>query len=149
MKKSFKKTKQQTYLSHLTHECSDEELARDWTLYPQDKKQIIQYHKQYRVHFPIQLCALRLYGRFIANVHLLSPRLISYITTQLGLSPTIQVNVPTREATLYEQRKHILAYSKFKKYDSKSNATLEKWILGKIKKNGCQNKSLSKPRSIY
>jgi TnpA family transposase len=133
MKKSFKKTKQQTYLSHLTHECSDEELARDWTLSPQDKKQIVQYHKQYRLHFAIQLCALRLYGRFIANVHSLSPRLINYITAQLGLPPTLQVIVPTREATLYEQRKHILAYSKFKKYSSKADATLEKWILGKIK----------------
>ena len=33
MKKSFKKNKKQTYLSHFTHECSDEELARDWTLF--------------------------------------------------------------------------------------------------------------------
>jgi len=133
MKKRFKKSKQQTYLSNLTHECSDEELARDWTFSPQDKKQIVQYHKQYRLYFAIQLCALRLYGRFIANVHSLSPRLINYITAQLGLPPTLQVNVPTREATLYNQRKHILAYLKFKKYDSKANTTLDKWILGKIK----------------
>jgi hypothetical protein len=67
MQKSLKKSKQQHYLSFVTNECSDEELARDWTLSSSDTKQIIQYHKQYRIHFAIQLCALRLYGRFIVN----------------------------------------------------------------------------------
>jgi hypothetical protein len=95
MKKRLKKSKQQTYLSYLTTECSDEELARDWTLSSQDKKQIIQYHKQYRLHFAFQLCALRLYGRFIVNVNTLSPKLINYLSLQLGLSPTLKINIPT------------------------------------------------------
>lgn len=75
MKRRLKKSKQQTYFNYFTNECSDEELARDWALSSPDKKQIIQYHKQYRVHFAIQLCALRLYGRFIV-VNTLSPKLI-------------------------------------------------------------------------
>lgn len=132
MQKNLKKSKPQHYLSFVTNECSDEELARDWTLSSLDKKQIIQYHKQYRIHFAIQLCALRLYGRFIVNVNTLSPKLINYITSQLSLPPTLQINAPTREGTLYEQRKHILRYLKFTKYDSNANNLLEKWIKDKV-----------------
>ena len=51
----------------LPQRFSDEEMVRDWTLTKHDYLEINKYRKQYRLGIAIQLCAMRLYGRFLSQ----------------------------------------------------------------------------------
>jgi len=104
-------TNQQRYQPlTLPQRFSDEEMVRDWTLSRRDGQMVNRYRKQYRLGLAIQLCAMRLYGRFLNQLNDLSPRVISYLSNQLELPPTLTVAVPEREATLLEHRNNILQY---------------------------------------
>ena len=103
-------------------------MVRDWTLSRRDCQVVNKYRKQYRLGFAIQLCAMRLYGRFLNQLHDLSPRVISYLSSQLDLPPTLTVDVPEREATLLEHRNNILKYLGFQRFDDKVEADLDRWI---------------------
>ena len=72
----------------LPEEFSDEEMARDWTLSAPDRATLLEcIQKRYRPWSGIQLCAARLYGRFLSDCNELSPRLVNYINQQLELPP--------------------------------------------------------------
>lgn len=112
----------------LPQDFSDEEMARDWTLSDADKKEISKYRKNSRIFIAIQLSALRLYGRFLAEANGLSPRIVNYLNNQLGLPPSLTVATPEREATFSEYRKNILNYLGFSKYNDEAQARLQKWL---------------------
>jgi Domain of unknown function (DUF4158) len=83
----------------LPQHFSDEELARDWTLVEGDHQEIARYRKGFRLSIAIQICAVRLYGRFVHHVHDVSPHIVNYLGQQLDLPPSLTVEVPEREAT--------------------------------------------------
>jgi len=105
-------------------EFSDEEMARDWTLSSQDKLIVSKYRRNSRLLFAIQLCAVRLYGRFLKDISHLSPRILNYLNKQLDLPPSLAIEVPDREATLSRQRKDILNHLGFKKYGKEAEERL-------------------------
>ncbi|EPG3590012.1 DUF4158 domain-containing protein, partial [Klebsiella pneumoniae] len=90
----------------LPQDFSDEEMARDWTLTTSDLQEIGRYRARSRLFIAIQICAVRLYGRFIQDIGSVSPRIVSYLNKQLALPPSLSVVSPEREATLAEQRKN-------------------------------------------
>jgi len=112
----------------LPSEFSDEEMVRDWTLSITDKVELEQYQPNYRIFVTIQLCAVRLYGRFLGNVHHLSPRIVNYLAQQLDLPPSLTIEVPERKATYSQQRKNILTYLGFQKFDGTAQENLETWL---------------------
>jgi len=112
----------------LPQEFSDEEMARDWTLSENDKSEAGKYRKNSRLFIALQLCSVRLYGRFLSNVGDVSPRIVSYLTNQLELPPSLSIFIPERESTLYEQRKNILSYLGFSKYDDNTEQVLRSWL---------------------
>ena len=75
----------------LSHKFSDEEMIRDWTLSKADKLEINNYRKTFRTFVALQLCAIRLYGRFINNISTISVRVINYLNKQLNLPPSLIV----------------------------------------------------------
>ena len=85
----------------LSHDFSDEEMARDWTLTPGDQQELGKYNKHYRLFVAIQLCAVRLYGRFLNEIHDLSPRIVNYLNGQLDLPPALTIQAPDAESHLY------------------------------------------------
>ena len=93
-KEQFLTNQQRNQPLMLPQRFSDEEMVRDWTLSRRDCQVVNKYRKQYRLGFAIQLCAMRLYGRFLNQLHDLSPRVISYLSSQLDLPPTLTVDVP-------------------------------------------------------
>ena len=107
---------------------SDEEMARDWTLSDDDREQIGKHRKSYRLYFALQLCAVRIYGRFLNQVHDLSPRIVNYLGSQLDLPPSLSVEVPQREATYLQHRKQILEYLQFQKFDDTAYEHIEDWL---------------------
>lgn len=112
----------------LPQEFSDEEMARDWTLTGHDLQEIGKYRKTSRLFISVQICLARLYGRFINEVEVLSPRIVNYLNGQLGLSPSITVKLPDREATYIEYRKNILNHLGFRKFDADAQAVLQEWL---------------------
>lgn len=112
----------------LPQRFSDEGMVRDWTLNRRDCQMVNKYRRQYRLGVAIQLCAMRLYGRFLNQLSDLSSRVVSYLSSQLDLPPTLTVEVPEREATLLEHRNNILKYLGFRRFDDKVEADLDRWV---------------------
>lgn len=109
----------------LPQDFSDEEMVKDWTLSVSDKAEVGQYRPNYQLFVVIQLCAVRLYGRFLSDVHHLSPRIVNYLAQQLDLPPSLTIEVPERKATYSQYRKNILTYLGFQKFDSAAQTNLE------------------------
>lgn len=117
----------------LPQKFSDEEMARDWTLSDIDIEEINKYRKGFRPFVAVQLCAVRLYGRFLNDVHDLSPRIVSYLNRQLNLPPSLTIQVPDRKATYTEYRKNILNHLGFQKFDEVAQQHLQTWLAEKAK----------------
>lgn len=65
---------------------SDEELARDWTLSAADKVAIQGCRgDDNRLRFALQLCVLRLYGRFLPTYDTVPLRIVNHLGRQLAL----------------------------------------------------------------
>jgi hypothetical protein len=62
----------------LPQHVSDEERVRAWTLSPSDIAERAKYRHRCRLFIAIQLCAVRLYGRFLNHVPDLSPHIVNY-----------------------------------------------------------------------
>lgn len=72
--------------------------------------------------------AIRFYGRFLAEVNDLSPSVVNYLNIQLNLAPSLTIKIPSRDATLSEQRNKILTYLGFCKYDDAAQSRLQAWL---------------------
>ena len=107
---------------------SEEEIARDWTLSEQDRAEMGKYRTSFRLFVAIQLCAVRLYGRFVPQVHALSPHIVHYVGHQLDLPPSLALEVPARKATYIDHRQQILTYLGFQKFDDTAHAHLTTWL---------------------
>ncbi|MEM9814817.1 MAG: DUF4158 domain-containing protein [Cyanobacteria bacterium P01_D01_bin.6] len=107
---------------------TDEEMIRDWNLPVADHEVIGKYHKKFRLHMAIQLCAVRLYGRFLKQVHDLAPQIVDYLGQQLELPPSLGVEVPAREATYLEHRQVILQHLGFQRFGDRAQQQLEAWL---------------------
>jgi len=127
-KEQFLPKHKRTQPISLSHDFSDEEMARDWTLSPDDKAEINTYRTSSRLVIAVQLCAVRLYGRFLTGLQDLSPRIVNYLTSQLALPPTLTVEIPEREATALEHRKNILSYLGFRRFEDIRQAHLQTWL---------------------
>jgi TnpA family transposase len=127
-KEHFLSQRQRYQPISLPQHFSDEEVARDWTLLERDRQEIERYRKDSRLYMAIQICAVRLYGRFLHHVHDLSPHIINYLGQQLDLPPSLTVEVPEREATYLEQRQNILKHLGFQRFDHNAQEQLEAWI---------------------
>jgi hypothetical protein len=113
---------------NLPQEFSDEEMARDWTLSEIDKEEVNRHGQGYRLFIAVQLCAVRLYGRFLSEAHDMSPRIIAYLNNQLGLPPTLTIQVPKRKATYTQYRKNILIHLGFQKFDESAQKQVQDWL---------------------
>jgi hypothetical protein len=110
---------------------SAEEIARDWTLSDFDLEHISAFRKSYQLYAAVQICSIRLQGCFLASVQELSPHIINYLNSQIGLPVTMYVNEPTRRATRSQYHRQILTHLSFKKYDEKIHLELEDWARNK------------------
>ena len=87
--------------------------------------EIARYRKGFRVYIAIQICAVRLYGRFVNHVHDVSPHIVNYLGQQLDLPPSLAVEVPEREATALEHRQNVLKHLGFQRFDPSAHAQLD------------------------
>jgi Domain of unknown function (DUF4158) len=84
----------------LPEDPSDDELLRHWTLSEADTREILRCRgDDNRQRFALQLCALRLFGRFVPNHTAVPVRILNSLGRQLDLPPTLFLPPPHREAT--------------------------------------------------
>ena len=95
----------------LPEDPSDEELARDWTLSTPTKPRSLRCRTdRHRLSFAIQLCVLRVHGRFLSDFEAMGVRITNHLCRQLDLPPVLFVNPPRREATDLEHEHRIREY---------------------------------------
>lgn len=118
---------------------SDEEMARDWTLSQADLHELKRYRKQTRLYLAIQICCVRLHGRFVQRINDLSVKIITYLNTQLDLPKNLTITPPARKASESIYRNHILSYLGFQKFDNVSEQQLKNWLKGKAQQGELPN----------
>ena len=64
-------------------QISDETLAKDWTLAKDDILFVNKHRRIFRQGIALQLCAIKIYGRFLNNWTDLSPQILNYVNQQL------------------------------------------------------------------
>lgn len=107
--------------------ADEEALIRDWTLSEADQQHLAQYRKNFRLPLALQLCAVRLYGRYIADITLLSPQVVDYIAQQLQLT-YMSLQESSRKATWIAQQQQLLHYLGFQRLKLVERKTLQDWI---------------------
>ena len=112
----------------LPQSFSDEQMVKDWTLSESDQEEIGKHRKNFRLFIAIQICSVRLYGRFLNQVHDLSPHIVNYLGQQLALPPSLAIDVPQRKATYTDHRQNILKHLGFQKLDEAIQEKLETWL---------------------
>lgn len=115
-------------MGELPQNFSDEEMARDWTLSAADRAEVEKYRKNFRLFVAIQLCSVRLYGRFLNHVHDLSLHIVDYLGQQLDLPPSLAIDVPERKATYTDHRQTIMQYLGFQRFEEQAQEQLKTWI---------------------
>ena len=63
----------------LPQRFSDEKMVRDWTLSQADREEIDKYRKNSRLFIAVQICTVRLYGRFLNQVSELCVPILHYL----------------------------------------------------------------------
>jgi hypothetical protein len=105
---------------------SDEALARDWTLSAADKGEIQACRGDaHRLRFALQLCVLRLYGRFLTTYDAVPLRIVNHLGRQLGLPPMLLLDPMPRPATEREYQQRLRAYVGYQPFGPDIQTSLE------------------------
>lgn len=128
-------------------EFSDEGLVKDWNLSVRDLKILGSINLEYRLYVALQLCAMRLYGRFLLEINDVSPRVFNYVGRQLHLPPTLVVKKPERKSTRASHHEKILNYLDFTIFGKLEHANLSEWLKDQIKTGILIDDLLSKSES--
>jgi Domain of unknown function (DUF4158) len=108
---------------------SEEELARDWTLSHADKAEILRCRTGgHRLSFAIQLCVLRVHGRFLADFDGVGVRITNHLCRQLDLPPVLFVNPPSREATDLGHEHRIREYLGIRPFEPHAEERLKREV---------------------
>lgn len=118
---------------HLPEDPAEEELARNWTLSPADRVEVLRCRgDDNRRRFAIQLCVLRQYGRFLGEYTAVPVRILNHISRQLRLAPVLSLERPERPATETEQQQRLRDYLRFQTFDEHARVHLEDQLRSQV-----------------
>lgn len=123
---------QRAELLQIPDDMSERELARHYTLSPDDLALIHRRRRgPNRLGFAVQLCLLRFPGRTLIELGLerIPPRVIGLIARQVGVPPTALVSYGERPQTLYEHLDEIKAVYGYHTYRWQELLTLARHLL--------------------
>ena len=104
---------------------SDEELARDWTLSPDDLDEIQRCRGDENRHrFAVQLCALRSLGRFVTKYEEVPVRIVNHVGAQLDRPAVLFLDPPRRAATDSEHTQRIREHLGFEPFSDDASTRL-------------------------
>jgi hypothetical protein len=136
-------------LASLPLDPSDEELARDWTLSEADKIEIRQCRgDDNRLRFAIQLCLLRLHGRFLNDYETMPLRIVNHLGRQLGLPPVLLLGPTSRPATESEYQQRLRHYLGYRSFDADIQTELERGLEQKARAGAASQQVLEYARDV-
>lgn len=113
----------------LPEDLSQEELAQYWTLSASDRAEVMRCRSDTtRRRFAVQLCTLRLYGRFLSEATPAPVAIANYLARQLDLPLVLFGEVPGRLATETEHLQRIRTYLGWSPFDDEARARLTSWL---------------------
>jgi TnpA family transposase len=113
----------------LPEEPTEEELARDWTLSEPDRVEVLRCRgDDNRRRFALQLCMLRRHGRFVDRYTDVPVRIVNHLNRQLGLTPTVLLPEPERDATESSHQQRIREYLGYRTFDEEARSLLEEHL---------------------
>ena len=113
----------------LPEDPSQEELAQYWTLSARDQAEVMRCRTDAtRRRFAVQLCTLRVYGRFLPEAVPAPVAITNYLARQVGLPLVLFGEVPGRLATETEHLQRIRTYLGWRLFDEESRGRLTSWI---------------------
>ena len=117
---------------------SDDELARHWSLTAADLAEVGRCRgDDHRRRFALQLCTVRAYGRFLDDYRAAPLPIVNHLSRQLGLTPVLFLDQPSREPTEREQAQRIRRYLGLRDFDADAETGLREWLQhGVVEGNG-------------
>jgi TnpA family transposase len=113
----------------LPEDLSQEELAQYWTLSAADRAEIMRCRNDTtRRRFAVQLCTLRLCGRFLPETTPAPVTITNYLARQLELPLVLFGEVPGRLATETEHLQRIRTYLGWRLFDDAARTQLTSWL---------------------
>ena len=109
-------------------ELAEDELARHWSLSPQDLIEIRRCRgADHRRRFALQLCMLRAHGRFFDDYRQAPLRIVNHLSRQLDLPPVLLLDRPRRDPTERTQAQRIRRYLGIRSFDRAAESDLRDW----------------------
>ena len=108
---------------------SEDELARHWSLSSADLAVIAQCRSpDHRRRFALQLCVMRVHGRFLDDYRHAPIKIVNHLSRQLGLAPVLFLDRPGRAQTEREQSLRIRRHLGLRSFDQQVSADLREWL---------------------
>jgi hypothetical protein len=108
---------------------SEDELARHWSLTPEDLVVIAECRgPDHRRRFALQLCVLRNEGRFLEAYRQAPVKIVNHLSRQLGLEPVLFLDRPGRAQTERAQSLRIRRHLGIRNFDRHVAADLRAWL---------------------
>ncbi len=108
---------------------SEDDLARHWSLTPADLAVIAECRgPDHRRRFALQLCVMRLHGRFLDDYRHAPIKIVNHLSRQLGLPPVLFLDRAGREPTERVQAQRIRRYLALSRFDKAAEANLREWL---------------------
>ena len=122
-------TSTQTRRRMLPLDPSEDDLARHWNLTPADLAAIAECRgPDQRRRFALQLCVMRLHGRFLDDYRHAPIKIVNHLSRQLGLPPVLFLDRAGREPTERVQAQRIRRYLAVRRFDKAAEANLREWL---------------------
>lgn len=113
----------------LSHDLSEDELAQHWILSSEDILEVNRSRKPIpRIHWAVQLCVLRLHGRFLTPF-IVPSKITNYLHKQIGLPLTfIDITDEPNIKTKFEHFSQISTYCRFSQFKSSHSDILMNYL---------------------
>ncbi len=117
----------------LPDDPTDEELARDWNLSEADKAEVLECRgADNRLRFALQLCSLRLHGRFLDGYASCQVSVLNHLNRQLDLQPVLCLGSAQCLDTEYRHLHRIREYLGFGTFDDAMQERMERELHSKV-----------------
>ncbi len=108
---------------------SEDDLARHWSLTPADLAVITECRgPDHRRRFALQLCTMRVQGRFLDDYRHAPIKIVNHLSRQLGLAPVLFLDRPGRAQTERAQVLRIRRHLGMRSFDRSVAADLRDWL---------------------
>lgn len=115
---------------HIPEKISERDLGRYFTLSNEDKAQVLKCRGAHNVvGYALQICSLRMRGKFISDFSSLPSEAVNYVAAQFRIPPFLIFDYPQRQRTRWEHEESVREYLGYRQFDAKAEEDLQEIVL--------------------